>query len=96
MKPLILTSLHGLQLKDSGRADLIVPFCFKFAWGQLPSPEKLAAYLGPRLPEHERADHWSCFIVGRCPPGQKDRQHLSLLNSADLTSQWNCGSIPSR
>lgn len=50
MKPLVLTSLHGLQLKDSGRADLIVPFCFKFAWGQLPSPEKLAAYLGRACP----------------------------------------------
>jgi hypothetical protein len=45
----------------------------------LPSAEKLAAYLGPRLPEQERADHWSCFIIGRWPPGQKDRQHLSLV-----------------
>jgi hypothetical protein len=78
MKPLILTSLHGVHLKDSGLADLIVPFCFNFVWGQLPSPEKLAAYLGPRLPEQERADHWSCYI-GRWPSGQKDRQHLSLV-----------------
>jgi hypothetical protein len=79
MKRLILTSLKGLQLKDSGLADLIVPFCFKFAWGPLPPPDKLDEYLGPRLPEHERADHWSCFIIGRWPPGQKDRQHLSLV-----------------
>jgi hypothetical protein len=79
MKPLILTSLNGLQLKDSGLAEFIVPFCFRFAWGQLPSAEKLAAYLGPRLPEQERADHWSCFIIGRWPPGQKDRQLLSLV-----------------
>jgi hypothetical protein len=78
MKPLILTSLHGVHLKDSGLADLIVPFYFNFVWGQLPSPEKLAAYLGPRLPEQERADHWSCYI-GRWPSGQKDRQHLSLV-----------------
>jgi hypothetical protein len=78
MKPLILTTLSGLQLKDSGLADVVVSFSFKFTWGQLPSPEKLAEYLGPRLPEHERADHWSCFIVGRLPRGQKDRQYLSL------------------
>jgi hypothetical protein len=79
MKPLILTSLHGVGLKNSGHADLIAFFCFKFAWGKLPSPEELAAYLGPRLPEQERGDHWSCYIVGRWPPGQKDRQHLSLV-----------------
>jgi hypothetical protein len=51
MKPLVLTSLKGLQLKESGLAELVVAFCFKFAWGELPSPEKLAAYLGERLPE---------------------------------------------
>jgi hypothetical protein len=78
MKPLILTSSHGLELKDSGLADLIVPFCFNFVWGQLPPQEKLAAYLGPRLPGQERADHWSCYI-GRWPPEQKDRRHLSLV-----------------
>ena len=91
MKPLILTGLHGVQLKDFGLADLIVPFCFKFAWGQLPSPEELAAYLGPRLSEHERADHWSCYIVGRWPPSQKDRQHLSLVEFCqpyELVELW--------
>jgi hypothetical protein len=30
------------------------------------------------LPKQERGDHWSCLVVGRLPPGQKDRQHLSL------------------
>jgi hypothetical protein len=79
MKPLILTSLHGLELEKSDLADVVVAFTFKFAWGELPSPEKLEAYLGPRLPEQERADHWSCFIVGRLPPKQKGRQHLSLV-----------------
>jgi hypothetical protein len=80
MKPLILTSLHGLQLKESGRADVVVAFTFKFAWGELPSPQKLTEYLGPRLPEQERADHWSCFLVGRkLPVQQKGRQLLSLV-----------------
>lgn len=79
MKPLILTSLHGLDLKESGRADAVIAFTFKFAWGPLPAPDKLDEYLGPRLPKHERADQWSCFIVGRLPPGQKDRRHLSLV-----------------
>ncbi|MDE2067294.1 MAG: hypothetical protein KGK01_12760 [Bradyrhizobium sp.] len=78
MKPLILTSLHGLQLKESGRAKTVIAFCFKFAWGQLPPPDKLDEYLGPHLPKQERGDHWSCFIVGRLPPEQKDCQHLSL------------------
>jgi hypothetical protein len=79
MKPLILTSLHGLELKDSGLAEVVVACSFKFTWGELPSPQKLTEYLGPRLPEQERADHWSCFIVGRLPPKQKGREHLSLV-----------------
>jgi hypothetical protein len=79
MKPLILTGWHGLGLKDSGLGDFVIAFAFKFAWGELPPPDKLDAYLGPRLPEQERADHWSCFIVGPRSPRQKDRQHLSLV-----------------
>jgi hypothetical protein len=80
MKPLILTSLHGLDLKESSRADVVVAFTFKFAWGELPSPQKLTEYLGPRLPDQDRADHWSCFIVGRpLPPKQRGHEHLSLV-----------------
>jgi hypothetical protein len=32
MKPLILTSLHGLELEKSDLADVVVAFTFKFAW----------------------------------------------------------------
>jgi hypothetical protein len=78
MKPLILTSLHGLQLNNSGLADLVIPFTFRFVWGPLPSPDELDAYLGPRLPEHGPVDHWSGYI-GRWPRDQKDRRDLSLV-----------------
>jgi hypothetical protein len=78
MKPLVLTSLRGLQLRASGLADLVIPFAFRFIWKPLPSPDRLASYLGPRLPEHGHVDHWSGY-VGRWPPGQKDTRNLSLV-----------------
>ena len=71
MKRLILTSLKGLQLKDSGLADLIVPFCFKFAWGPLPPPDKLDEYLGPRLPHHQRLTTGRASLLADCLPNKR-------------------------
>lgn len=43
-------------LMQAGMADLVIPFGFRFTWGQLLSDAELAALLGPRsLP---KAAHW--------------------------------------
>jgi hypothetical protein len=78
MKPLILTSSSGFTLSRTGLADVVIPFSFKFEWGQLPSPNELAAFLGPRLREQGSGDHWSGY-VGRWGPGEKDRRDLGLV-----------------
>ena len=51
MKRLILTSSSGSSLMRSDLADVVIPFFFRFVWGPLPSPDELAAYLGPRSDE---------------------------------------------
>ena len=55
MKPLILTSWPLTDFVKSGPADLATFFYFRFVWGQLPSTDELAAYLGPRSPIMIRA-----------------------------------------
>jgi hypothetical protein len=63
MKPLILTGCSIPAFREPDFADLAVDFFFRFVWGEPPSPDELATYLGPRTPEHgpERGRHWSDF-----------------------------------
>src|SRR5881275_1660528 len=78
MKRLILTSASGFGLHGAGLADLVIHFCFRFAWGQLPSPDELSAYLGARSEEQGPGRHWSDYAR----PGSADdeeRQDLSLV-----------------
>lgn len=63
MKPLIVTGWLMTEFIDSKFADLAVHFPFRFVWGQLPSPDELAAYLGPRTPDHQTGRHWSDFAA---------------------------------
>ena len=67
MRRAILTSISGVSLKRDGKdiADVVIPFTFRFAWGQLPSPDKLASYLGKGSGKHARGNHWSDY--GRWP-----------------------------
>jgi hypothetical protein len=65
MTRLILTSQSGLNLMQSGLADVVVPFTFRFVWGPLPSPDELATYLAARSDQHGPGSHWSDY-VGRC------------------------------
>jgi hypothetical protein len=64
MKPLILTGFSIRDFTESGFADLAVDFFFRFVWGQLPSQDELAAYLGPRTAGHgpDPGHHWSDFV----------------------------------
>jgi len=58
MTRLILTSSDSGAgcLLDAGIADIVIPFGFRFVWGQLPPAVKLEAMLGPgsldHFPEH--------------------------------------------
>lgn len=61
MKPLVLTGWSIPGFIESGFADLAVDFFYRFIWGPLPSPDELAAYLGPRAPDQASGTHWSEF-----------------------------------
>jgi len=63
MKRLMLASESSMSLADSGFADLVVDFFFRFVWGALPSPDELAAYLGPCTDDQARGTHWSDFAM---------------------------------
>jgi hypothetical protein len=53
---------------------------FRFGWGQLPSPDELAAYLGTRTPDHgpNRGHHWSDFAMHWGPSKNKSLRDLGL------------------
>ena len=91
MKRLILTSSSGFSLLGSGLADLVVHFCYRFAWGQLPSPDELSAYLGARSEEQSSGYHWSDF-ARRWRADDKERRDLSLVEFCEAYDTSNCGS----
>ncbi len=80
MKPLVLTSMSGFHFTVSNYVEATIPFSFRFVWGPLPSPDELAAYLGPRSEEQKRGRHWSDFVdwsLGRVAPGAS--KHSGLI-----------------
>ena len=64
MKRLILTGLYGARLEMTGRADVTVFFIFKFAWGELPTPQKLASFLAAHS-DQSQGEHWANYIIRR-------------------------------
>jgi hypothetical protein len=78
MKPLILTGWLIPEFIDSKFADLAVYFPFRFVWGQLPSSDELAAYLGPRTPDQRTGRHWSTFAARWERSKNESRRDLGL------------------
>jgi hypothetical protein len=78
MTRLILAGDSGPNLFRADLADLVVYFPSRFVWGPLPSADKLASYLGARLPDHRPGDHWLTY-VGRWPAAIKPSKDLGLL-----------------
>jgi hypothetical protein len=80
MKPLILTCWPLQDFIESGTADLAISLYFRFVWGQLPSTDELAAYLGPRTPDHgpSRGRHWSDFAYSWGRSQNKRQRDLGL------------------
>jgi hypothetical protein len=46
MKRLILAGESGVSLFQSGLADVVIPFVFRFVWGPLPSPDEPSDHPG--------------------------------------------------
>jgi hypothetical protein len=78
MKRLILTSSSGFGLLGSGLAEFVIHFCYRFAWGQLPSPDEFSSYLGARSEEQGSGQHWSDY-ARRGAADDEERQDLSLV-----------------
>jgi len=78
MTRLILTGWLIPEFTKSEFADLAVDFFFRFVWGPLPSPAELAAYLGPRAPDHAPGSHWSDFASRWSRSEHRSRRDLSL------------------
>jgi hypothetical protein len=65
MTRLILTTDAAAEgnLRQTGRADVVIPFCFRFVWGPLSSAADLATLLEPRSRKHAALDsHWLDII----------------------------------
>ncbi|MGY4480606.1 hypothetical protein [Bradyrhizobium sp. USDA 3364] len=86
MKRLILSSPSGLDLQRAGLAEAVLPLSFRFVWGVLPSPQKLAAYFGVRAGQTQ-GNHWSDWIS---PKGKawKDLAFSAYCESFDVIELW--------
>jgi hypothetical protein len=78
MTRLILTGWPIPEFTKPDFADLAVEFFFRFGWGRLPSPDELAAYLGPRTPDHAPGHHWSDFASRWSQSENRNSRDLSL------------------
>lgn len=78
MKPLVLTGWLMREFTESGFADLAIDFFHRFTWGPLPSPEQLAAYLGPRTLGLQQGTHWSDFATRWSRSEHKRHRDLGL------------------
>jgi hypothetical protein len=87
MKPLILTGWPIGDFTEADLGDLQVGFFFGFVWGKLPSPNEVAAYLGPRTPDHGPSSgrHWSDFASRW---GQSKNNSLRDLSLAEFCQQY--------
>jgi hypothetical protein len=78
MKRLVLTNQSAYGFTESGFADLAIPFDFRFVWGPLPPPDKLAAYVAASPDGRKKnGSHWS-DMVGSWPQGRPG-EDLALL-----------------
>jgi hypothetical protein len=74
MKPLVLTGWLTPDFIKNEFADFLLDLAFfDFVWGPQPSPDELAAHLGPRTASHDKATHWSDWGVHR--KQSKNRKH---------------------
>jgi hypothetical protein len=86
MKRLILTTDMGGSgcLRQTGRADVVIPLAFRFVWGSLPSAADLATLLEPRSRKHAALDsHWLDVIeIERLV--QMEGKNLGLIGFCEM------------
>jgi hypothetical protein len=83
MKRLILTTddSGAGNLRQTGLADIVIPFGLRFVWGPLPAPEQLATLLAARSAKHgSPGSHWLDFV----PPRYLDEIRGNDLGLIDL------------
>jgi hypothetical protein len=78
MKPLILTNSPIPEFTKPDFADLTVFISFRLVWGQLPSLDELATYLGAATDDPGPGCHWSDFGMLWDQSKNKDRKDLGL------------------
>ena len=86
MKRLILAGPDGACLVKTDRADATVFFMFKFAWGELPTPQELASFLAARS-DQGQGHHWSDYIVRRRGDG-RDFNLIEFCKLYDEVEFW--------
>jgi hypothetical protein len=60
------------------RADVVIPFFFRFVWGSLPSPHELASWVATRSDKYGPGSHWSDDV--RFPEGEEACSGLGLVD----------------
>jgi hypothetical protein len=89
MKRLILTTddTGAGNLKQTGLADIVIPFGVRFVWGPLLSDQELDALLGLRSPPH---DHWFRSIYRRHfgEVGEGEIGIIDLCHRCDTIELW--------
>ena len=90
MTRVILTSSSGATLKRNGEdiADAVIPFTFRFVWGQLPSADKLASYLGKGTGKHAQGNHWSDFVRWPRDVGPLPLRLVEFCRSFETVELW--------
>jgi hypothetical protein len=88
MKPLILSGWPITGDDEADLCDLSVNFFFGFVWGELPSQDELATYLGPRTLDYgpSRGKHWSDFGMRW---GRSKNQGLRDLSLAEFCQHYD-------
>ncbi|MBH5388680.1 hypothetical protein [Bradyrhizobium diversitatis] len=92
MKRVILTSSSGVGLAHADRADMVVPFIYRFASGPLPTADHLSSYLASRW--WSNGMHWSdCVGVRQSPLLRRQDRAGALLwvcetYGVDLIELW--------
>jgi hypothetical protein len=84
MKPLVLTSSPPPSFTRGGFPDVAIDLTFfRFVWGQLPSQDEIAGFLGPRTPGHDGM-HWSDWGSRWNRSENRGHQDLSLAHFCRL------------
>ena len=84
---ILTTSDSGAgSLKQTGIADIVIPFDFRFVWGPLPSDAELAASLTPSAMQ----DHWLSDIYRKHLGGSRESEHglIDLCERCDAIALW--------